>query len=320
MIFVTGAAGFIGSHLCEKLIEQGFQVVGIDNFDPFYDQEIKKRNLSSFENHPNFTFYTQSITNITALEKIFENHKFEIIVHLAAKAGVRPSIEQPFAYHRTNVDGTLNLLEMSRHHNVKRFIFASSSSVYGNNKTVPFSEDQSVDNPISPYAATKKQGELICYTYHHLYKINIFNLRFFTVYGPRQRPEMAIHKFIRLIDNDQPIQVYGYGKPKRDFTYIEDIVQGVLKAIEKVEGYEIFNLGESQTISTNDLLKLITKKLGKQAIREDLAMQPGDVDITYADISKAKKMLDYNPETDLEEGLINMIGWYINEKRFFNKD
>jgi UDP-glucuronate 4-epimerase len=320
MILVTGAAGFIGSHLCEKLIGQDFKVVGIDNFDPFYDPKIKKRNLFTIENSPNFTFYNQSITDITALEKIFENHKFETIVHLAAKAGVRPSIKQPFAYHRTNIDGTLNLLELSRHHNLGRFVFASSSSVYGNNKVVPFSEDHSVDNPISPYAATKKAGELMCYTYHHLYKINIFNLRFFTVYGPRQRPEMAIHKFIRLIDNSKPIQVYGYGKPKRDFTYIDDIIQGIQKSIEKVEGYEIFNLGESKTISTNGLIELIEKELGKQAFRQEMSMQPGDVEITYADISKAKNVLGYDPKTDLEEGITKMVEWYLNEKRFYNKD
>jgi len=208
---------------------------------------------------------------------------------------------------------------MARIHEVNRFIFASSSSVYGNNKKVPFSETDSVDNPISPYAATKKQGELMCYTYHHLYKINVFNLRFFTVYGPRQRPEMAIHKFIRLIDNGEPIQMYGYGKPQRDYTFIEDIIQGILQAIEKVEGYEIFNLGESQTISTSDLLEKIETKLGRKAIREDLPMQPGDVDITFADISKSKRDLAYSPGISVEDGLSMMIEWYLKEKTILNK-
>lgn len=320
MILVTGAAGFIGSHLCEKLLEQGANVVGIDNFDPFYDPEIKRRNLANFVNHPEFTFYEESIINISGLEKIFEHHHFTHIVHLAAKAGVRPSIEQPFAYQRTNVSGTLNLLEMARLHHIKKFVFASSSSVYGNNKNVPFCETDSVDNPISPYAATKKQGELICYTYHHLYDINIFNLRFFTVYGPRQRPEMAIHKFIRLIDQGKPLQVYGFGKPQRDYTYIDDILQGIQKSIEKVDGYEIFNLGESNTISTNELIDAIEKILGKKAVREEMEMQPGDVNITYADISKARKMLHYNPTTPVVEGLSKMIEWYHQEKSVLNKD
>lgn len=319
MLLITGAAGFIGSHLCEKLLSLDREVVGIDNFDPFYDPAIKKRNLSSFIDHPKFIFYNSSITEISSLEKVFGKHEFSHVIHLAAKAGVRPSIQQPFAYLNTNLNGTLNLLEMARIHEINRFIFASSSSVYGNNKKVPFSETDSVDNPISPYAATKKQGELMCYTYHHLYKINVFNLRFFTVYGPRQRPEMAIHKFIRLIDNGEPIQMYGYGKPQRDYTFIEDIIQGILQAIEKVEGYEIFNLGESQTISTSDLLEKIETKLGKKAIREDLPMQPGDVDITFADISKSKRDLVYSPGISVEDGLSMMIEWYLKEKTILNK-
>jgi UDP-glucuronate 4-epimerase len=319
MILVTGAAGFIGSHLCERLLEQDFTVVGVDNFDPFYDPEIKKKNLRHFKSNPAFYFHEATITDISMLEKIFSQHEFSHIVHLAAKAGVRPSIEQPIAYKTTNIDGTLNLLEMARLHGINRFIFASSSSVYGNNKKTPFSETDPVDNPISPYAATKKAGELLCYTYHHLYQIHISALRFFTVYGPRQRPEMAIHKFTRRIDSGEPVQLYGHGKLKRDFTYIEDILQGMMSAIESVQGYEIFNLGESQTFSTSQLIDVIEQKLGKKAIREETEMQPGDVDITYADISKAKKLLSYKPTITIEEGITRFVKWYVAQKELLEK-
>ena len=318
MILVTGAAGFIGSHLCERLLQDTRQVIGIDNFDPFYDPEIKRWNLHGLQDHPEFNLYEISITNISDLEKVFAKHQFSHIVHLAAKAGVRPSIEQPFAYKRTNIDGTLNLLEMARQHDIKRFILASSSSVYGNNKKVPYHEDDNVDNPISPYAATKKACELIAYTYHHLFGMNVHALRFFTVYGPRQRPEMAIHKFTRLIDAGEPIELYGFGKPKRDFTYIDDILQGILSSIEYVNGYEVINLGESETISTAELVEVIEEKLGKKAQVNQMEMQPGDVDITYADISKAKKLLNYAPDTAIEEGISKFIEWYKNEKSVNN--
>lgn len=319
MILVTGAAGFIGSHLCETLLERNKEVVGIDNFDPFYDPDIKKRNLRNSQENPQFHFHEASIIDISVLEKIFAQYQISQIIHLAAKAGVRPSIEHPIAYRRTNIDGTLNLLEMARQHHIDRFVFASSSSVYGNNKKVPFSEDDPVDNPISPYAATKKAGELICYTYHHLYNIHISCLRFFTVYGPRQRPEMAIHKFTRQIDLGEPIDLYGYGKPKRDFTYIDDILQGMMSAIENMNGYEIINLGESQTISTSELVDVIERNLGKKAIRNQREMQPGDVDITYADIGKARRLLDYQPRTSIEEGISRFVQWYKEEKRRLQK-
>lgn len=314
MILVTGAAGFIGSHLCEKLLENKISVIGIDNFDPFYSPDIKKRNLGNFKNHPEFKFYELSINDIPSLEKVFSKHQFSHIVHLAAKAGVRPSIIQPFAYKRVNIDGTLNLLEMARQHEINKFIFASSSSVYGNNRKVPFNEDDSVDNPISPYAATKKAGELICYTYHHLYNIHIYALRFFTVYGPRQRPEMAIHKFTRQIDMGETVELYGHGEPKRDYTYIDDILNGILRAIEKVDGYEIINLGESKTISTNQLIDVIEQKLGKKANCIETEMQPGDVDMTFADINKAQKLLNYNPSTQIKEGITKFVEWYKAEK------
>lgn len=315
MILVTGAAGFIGSHLCERLLENNLQVAGIDNLDPFYDPKIKKKNLRNFNNHPDFHFHEISITDIAALEKVFSEYQFSHIVHLAAKAGVRPSIEQPFAYKTTNIDGTMNLLELTRKHHINKFVFASSSSVYGNNKKIPFSENDPVDNPISPYAATKKAGELICYTYHHLYKINIFCLRFFTVYGPRQRPEMAIHKFTRQIDAGEPVELYGFGQPKRDYTYIEDILQGVMSAIKKVDGYEIFNLGESKTISTSDLIDIIEENIGKKAIRSQVEMQLGDVNVTFADISKAQRLLDYEPKTSIDEGISRFVGWYVTQNR-----
>jgi len=313
-IFLTGVAGFIGSHLAESLLNRGDAVIGIDNFDPFYSKRIKEKNLSYFNDHPNFKFYEESIIDLDALHRIFRNHKITHVVHLAAKAGVRPSIQEPLAYQKTNIEGTVNLLELCKTFNVRDFVFASSSSVYGNNKKVPFAETDIVDYPISPYAATKKAGELICYTYHHLYNINVFALRFFTVYGPRQRPEMAIHKFTRLIDEGKPIPVYGYGKPRRDFTYIDDIIQGVLAAIDRVKGYEVINLGESQTIQLSRLIDLIEENLQKKAIREEMPMQPGDVEQTFADITKAKNLLNYRPQTPIEEGIRKFVNWYQHHK------
>ncbi|RMG68942.1 MAG: NAD-dependent epimerase/dehydratase family protein [Calditrichaeota bacterium] len=315
-ILVTGAAGFIGSHLVESLLARRVKVVGIDNFDPFYDRSIKERNLQAALADPSYTFREISILDQEALAALFEEFPFTHVVHLAAKAGVRPSLQQPRAYYRTNIDGTLNLLELCRQHGIKKFVFASSSSVYGNNKKVPFSEADFVDHPISPYAATKKSGELLCYTYHHLYGLDVFALRFFTVYGPRQRPEMAIHKFIRHIDQEIPIPVYGFGKPRRDYTYIDDILQGVVRSIERVSGFEVFNLGESRTTSTNELIEIIEDRLGKKAIREDMPMQPGDVEITYADISKARRLLDYRPTTPVEDGISKFVNWYLENKSY----
>ncbi len=314
VILVTGAAGFIGSHLCEALLARGDQIIAVDNFDPFYPEKIKRRNIEHLLSSVDFHFYQDSVLNTERLDRIFAAHSPTHVVHLAARAGVRPSIRQPSQYQKINVEGTTNLLEMARKFQVHNFIFASSSSVYGNNKKVPFSETDNVDYPISPYAATKKAGELFCYTYHYLYRINIFALRFFTVYGPRQRPEMAIHKFTRAIDNGEPIQVYGYGRQKRDFTYIDDIIQGVVRAIERVKGYEIINLGESQTVTTNQMIEYIEQALGKKAIREELPVQPGDVEQTYADIRKAQRLLDYQPTTPIEEGIRKFVDWYVKNK------
>ena len=315
-ILVTGVAGFIGSHLAEALLNRGDFVFGMDNFDPFYPEKIKRKNLETSLKHSGFKFYQESILDPKALRLIFEENGITHVVHLAAKAGVRPSIAEPLAYQKCNIEGTNNILEAMRNFDVNKLVFASSSSVYGNNKKIPFSETDNVDNPISPYAATKKAGELICHTYHHLFGMNIFALRFFTVYGPRQRPEMAIHKFTRAIDRNEPVDVYGFGEPKRDYTYIDDIIQGVLRAIDRVKGYEIINLGESQTIMTNDLISEIEAALGKKAIRRDLPMQPGDVIQTFAEVDKAKKLLDYQPRTSISEGLRKFINWYRSEKDF----
>jgi UDP-glucuronate 4-epimerase len=313
-ILVTGGAGFIGSNLIDMLLKRNHEVAAVDNFTNFYDPKIKGNNIKNASDYDSFKLYRTDITDRDSLDYLFNKHDFEIIVHLAAKAGVRPSIEDPVGYSKTNIQGTINLLEIAKEKKINKFIFASSSSVYGNNKKVPFSEDDNVDFPISPYAATKKAGELICYNYHHLYNINIFSLRFFTVYGPRQRPEMAIHKFTRLIDNGKPIPVFGEGKPKRDFTYITDILDGIYSAIERVSGFEIINLGESQTINVNQLINEIEQALGKTAIRNILPMQPGDVIKTYADISKAKRLLDYNPSINIETGIKQFVEWYREQK------
>ncbi len=315
-ILVTGGAGFIGSHLVERLLDAQHNVIAIDNFDPFYDPGIKEANIQQVADHPNYRLERQDILDYPAVEKIFRDYAFELVIHLAAKAGVRPSIRDPLGYQRANIEGTLNLLELCKEHGVNKFIFASSSSVYGNNKKVPFAESDNVDHPVSPYAATKKAGELICYNYYHLYDISTYCLRFFTVYGPRQRPEMAIHKFTRLIDHDEEIPVYGYGKPERDFTYIDDIIHGLINAVDKVTGFEVINLGESKTISVNALILLIEQSLRKKAEKKMLPLQPGDVQRTYADITKARKLLGYNPQTDVETGIRKFVEWYWNNGRW----
>ena len=305
---VTGAGGFIGSHLCERLIAGGNTVVGLDNFDPFYDRKIKESNIKTLKKSDRFKLVEGDIREAGCVESICKNG-IDIIVHLAAKAGVRPSIADPLGYADCNINGTMVLLEAARKSNIKKFIFASSSSVYGNNKKVPFSETDNVDFPISPYAATKKAGELICHTYHHLYKIDITCLRFFTVYGPRQRPDLAIHKFAKLIEQGKPIPVFGDGSMERDFTYIDDIIAGTVAAIEKCEGFEIYNLGESRPIRLDKLIEEIEKALGKKAIIERKPAQPGDVERTYADVTKVRKRLGYKPDTDIAVGLAKFVEW-----------
>lgn len=316
-IFVTGGAGFIGSHLVDSLLaENSWQVAVIDNFNDFYSPEIKRANIAAHLSNPNFRLYETDICDRENLRLAFEENAFDAIVHLAARAGVRPSLENPIGYLETNVNGTLNLLELTREFGVKQFVFGSSSSVYGDNSRVPFSEDEKVSKPISPYAATKVAGELLCHTYSHLYDFRTVCLRFFTVYGARQRPDLAIHKFARLILAGKPIQVFGDGTTRRDYTYIEDIIQGVRAAIDfEQNAHEIFNLGESQTIELKYLIELLEKNLGERARIERLPMQPGDVPRTYADITKARKFLNYNPQTQIEEGIEKFVDWIKNSGR-----
>jgi len=307
-VLVTGAAGFIGSHLCERLLSDGCTVIGVDNFDDFYDPQIKRQNISKCLENEEFQLIEADIRDVTAMDGAIRD-SVDIIIHLAAKAGVRPSIAQPLLYADVNVNGTVALLEAAKKHKVDKFIFGSSSSVYGNNKKIPFSEDDNVDFPISPYAATKKAGELICHTYHHLYGISFTCLRFFTVYGPRQRPDLAIHKFAQLIEEGKSIPIYGDGSMMRDFTYIDDIIDGTVAAMEKCAGFNIYNLGESRPITVNDLVTEIEKALGKKAVKEYQSLQPGDVKCTYADVTRASKELAYNPSTDIQTGLANFTTW-----------
>jgi UDP-glucuronate 4-epimerase len=308
---ITGAAGFIGSHLTERLLQEGWTVVGIDNFDDFYDPCIKRSNIDKCLKDDKFRLVEADIRDNAAMNAVV-GEGFDTVVHLAAKAGVRPSIEQPLLYADVNINGTMVLLEAAKKQKIDKFIFASSSSVYGNNKKVPFSEDDNVDFPISPYAATKKAGELICHTYHHLCEISISCLRFFTVYGPRQRPDLAIHKFAALIEQDKPIPVFGDGTMMRDFTYIDDIIDGTVAAMEKCNGFHVYNLGESQPITVNDLIDEIERALGKKAIREYKPRQPGDVERTFADVTKAAKDLGYKPSTPLSDGLQKFAAWLRN--------
>ncbi len=315
-VLVTGGAGFIGSHLCERLLERGDTVVCIDDFNDYYDPRIKRRNLAKCLERASFRLIEGDILDEKTLDRAFGEVDCDVVVHLAARAGVRPSIQQPVLYEKVNVHGTTLLLEQVRKRGIRKFVFASTSSVYGANKKVPFAEEDRVDNPISPYAATKKSCELICHTYHHLFGIDTTCLRFFTVYGPRQRPDMAVHKFTRLIDTGQPVPMFGDGSSRRDYTYVDDIMQGVLNAIDRCEGYEIFNLGESRTVALIDLIRLIEQYLGKEAKIKRLPEQPGDVPITYADITKARQKLGYNPRFPLEEGLRRFVEWYQREKTY----
>ncbi|MDH5526004.1 MAG: GDP-mannose 4,6-dehydratase [Nitrospirota bacterium] len=312
-ILVTGAAGFIGSHLCEALLARGERVVGVDNFDPFYPRAVKERHLAAFSGHPNFTFVEGDILDLPLLSAAFATHRVDRVVHLAALAGVRPSIERPLDYQRVNVNGTANILECCREADVGNLVFASSSSVYGNNEKVPFAESDRVDHPISPYAATKKAGELMCHTWHHLYGFPVTCLRFFTVFGPRQRPDLAIAKFTRMIDRGEPIPLFGDGTTRRDYTYIDDIIAGTVAALDRPTPYAIYNLGGSVTTPLAGLVQLIEKALGRQAVIERKPMQPGDVVATWADVACAKRDLGYTPHTPLEEGIRRYVEWYQRE-------
>jgi UDP-glucuronate 4-epimerase len=315
-ILVTGGAGFIGSHLCGRLLREGYTVICLDNFDSFYDPNIKIKNIEGMgKKFPNqFELITGDIRNYEHLTETFKKNRIDSVVHLAARAGVRPSINNPLLYQDVNIRGTIVLLEACKEFGIKDFIFASSSSVYGENQRVPFSEKDLDIQPISPYGATKRAGELLCYSHHHLYGMNIACLRIFTAYGPRQRPEMAIYKFTRLIEQGENIPIYGDGSSRRDYTYIDDLIEGILAVMHHHKGFEIYNLGESQTTSLNELIRLIEEAFGKKANVEMLEPQPGDVSITYADISRAERKLGYHPKIKIEEGIKRFVEWYKKER------
>ena len=309
-ILVTGGAGFIGSHLADSLLADGHAVTALDNFDPFYDRAIKERNIAGHRGHPNWRLIEADLREDGLVAELAATARPDVIVHLAAKAGVRPSIENPIAYQETNVKGTQNLLEYARTAGITQFVFASSSSVYGVNPRVPWSEDDHVLEPISPYASTKVSGELLGHVYSHLYGIRFIALRFFTVYGPRQRPDLAINKFARLIKEGQPIPVFGDGSTRRDYTFISDIVSGIRSAIEydKTQ-YEVVNLGNNQTVSLNEMISGLEEALGVRAQRKMLPEQPGDVPQTWANIEKARRLFGYAPSTSYQEGVRRFVEW-----------
>ncbi len=311
-VLVTGGAGFIGSHLVGRLLGEGrWRVSVVDDFNDFYDPALKRRNVEPHEGREDFRLYEADIRDRAALEKIFVEAAFDVVVHLAARAGVRPSLAEPELYAETNIRGTLNLLELAREHGVGQFVFGSSSSVYGENEKVPFSEEDSVAKPISPYAATKAAGELLCHTYSHLWGLRCVALRFFTVYGARQRPDLAIHKFARLISEGKPIPVFGDGTTRRDYTYVDDIIAGVRAASDYgASTYEVINLGESRTVELRELIALLEKELGREAVIDRQPLQPGDVPQTFADITKARRLLGYNPQTDIAEGIRRFVEWF----------
>ena len=315
---ITGGAGFIGSTLADKLLKEGNKVVVIDNFNDYYDPKLKEKNIKHNLEKENYKLYRVDILEKQKIMDIFNENKINTVIHLAAMAGVRPSIENPLLYQEVNCVGAQNIFEAMRETNVLNIVFASSSSVYGNNKKTPFAETDVVDYAISPYAATKKANEVMGHVYHSLYGVSAAFLRFFTVYGPRQRPDLAINKFTRLIMNEEEIPFYGDGETSRDYTYIEDIVSGILKSIEYVEHndnvYEVINIGSNNPITLKDMVKGIELAVGKTAKIKKLPMQPGDVDITYADITKARKLLGYEPTINYNDGVKNFVEWYLEEK------
>ena len=337
---ITGGSGFIGSHLVEQLLKNGHSVINIDNFDAFYDYKIKVKNtlestnisldfdfadketdidnLISLTKSEYYQIYYQDIRDKDGLEEIFKTQKIDLVIHLAALAGVRPSIERPLDYEAVNIRGTQNLWELCKEFGIKKFVCASSSSVYGNNEKIPFSETDNVDNPISPYAATKKSGEVLGHVYHHLYHIDMIQLRFFTVYGPRQRPDLAIHKFTKLISEGHEIPFYGDGSTARDYTFIHDIIDGILKSIKYLENnnpvYEILNLGESEVVTLDKMLSVLEDTIGKKAHKKMLPMQPGDVQKTNADITKAKSLIGYEPTTNFQNGIKKFVEWFLGNR------
>ncbi len=322
IFLVTGGAGFIGSNLCDYLFKSGHKIIIIDNFNDFYNPKIKRHNITQMKNlmntnnisNDNLIIEEGDIRDINFLTRVISSYKIDVVVHLAAMAGVRPSIIEPLLYNEVNINGTLNLLDLCKQFSINKLIFASSSSVYGNNKKLPFTESDSVDFPISPYASTKKSGELLCHVYSHLYGLNIACLRFFTVYGPRQRPDLAIYKFTASMLKGNEISIFGDGTTQRDYTYIDDIIRGIDKAITwastGTNKYEIFNLGRSDTIMLKYMVQKLESEIGIKANIKYLPPQPGDVTITYADITKSKKILGYNPLTDFEHGISEFVKWF----------
>lgn len=318
---ITGGAGFIGSHLADYLLNEGNKVIVIDNFNEFYNPKIKENNIRQNINNPNYKLERIDIRNKKDIDRVFKENKIDNIMHLAAMAGVRPSIENPILYQEVNCLGSQNILEAMKEYGVKNIVFASSSSVYGNTKKVPFKETDIVDYAISPYAATKKANEVMTHVYHKLFDFNVIMLRFFTVYGERQRPDLAINKFTRLIMEGKPIPVFGDGTTSRDYTYVKDIIDGIIKSLKYVEEhenvYEILNLGESEPITLSQMISTIEEVLGKKAIIDRKPMQPGDVNRTYADITKAKKLIGYCPQTSFKEGITNFVNWYKENKELY---
>lgn len=308
-VLVTGAAGFIGSSLSQRLLDEGCQVIGIDNFDPFYSVKLKRHNLKGLQVNSNFKLIEGDILNEQLIVDLFAEHTFDVVVHLAAKAGVRPSIIDPDSYFEVNVRGTLNLLKQLKHTTDTRFVMASSSSVYGANDNPPFAESAETSLAVSPYAASKKAGEVLCHTFSHLHGIPTTLLRFFTVYGPKQRPEMAMAKFINLVDAGKKVPMFGDGLSARDYTYIDDIVDGIYRSCERCEGYKIYNLGNSTPVSLRQMIACVGEVCGKEPVIEQFADQPGDVPLTFADISLAQKELGYSPKTSLRDGLTHYRQW-----------
>ena len=313
---VTGAAGFIGFHVSRALLERGDRVLGLDNLNDYYDVSLKEARLRLLQEHERFIFYKEDLANREGLTKLFRQNTIQVVCNMAAQAGVRYSLVNPFAYQSSNLEGFLNIIHLSQEHQVENFVYASSSSVYGNNKKVPFSVQDRVDNPISLYAATKKANELIAHTYSHLYGLPCSGLRLFTVYGPWGRPDMALFIFTKAISRNQPIQVYNFGKMRRDFTYIDDIVRGVLASMDRPVLYALYNLGNSRAVDLLYFIECIEKELGKKAEKKMLPMQPGDVVETYADISESERDLGFQPTTRIEEGVASFISWY---RSFYGK-
>jgi len=320
-ILVTGSAGFIGFHLCKRILDsyEDLEVLGIDNMNSYYNPMLKERRNNILENYGNYTFLKLDFSQYSNLVENLKDRDIDLIVHLGAQPGVRYSLKNPWAYERSNLLGTMNIFEFARQFNIEKVVYASSSSVYGGNKKVPFSEDDRTDNPISLYAATKKSNELMAYTYHHLYDIEMVGLRFFTVYGEWGRPDMAYFKFARSILLGRPINVYNYGNMERDFTYISDVVDGVISSIERSFNYEIFNLGNSKPVNLMYFIELLERYLGRTAKKNLLPMQEGEVPVTYADLRKSRTLLGYNPKVPIEEGLRRFCNWFLENKKWILK-